>query len=142
MGCRSSGAARFISPGKAVLQLSFRFLTDDHFWFTFFHEAGHLLLHLQGQMFREDELFLECDDTAQSKDETEANSFAQRMLIPDEYHNDLLSLPRDARAIMRFARRIGVSRGIVVGQLQHAGKIRRSHMNALKARYVWENVTS
>jgi HTH-type transcriptional regulator/antitoxin HigA len=44
-GCRASGATRFLSPSKALLQLSFRFLRDDHFWFSFFHEAGHLLLH-------------------------------------------------------------------------------------------------
>ena len=140
-GCRSSGAARFINPGKAVLQLSFRFLTDDHLWFTLFHEAGHLLLHLQGQLFREDELYLEGDDTEQSKDEVEANAFAQKMLIPDSFRKEMLGLPRDARAIMRFARRIGVSRGIVVGQLQHAGKIRPNQMNKLKARYNWDDMT-
>jgi HTH-type transcriptional regulator/antitoxin HigA len=44
-GCRASGATRFLSPSKALLQLSFRHLSDDQFWFTFFHEAGHLLLH-------------------------------------------------------------------------------------------------
>ena len=112
-GCRSSGQARFVDPTKAVLQLSFRFLTDDHLWFTFFHEAGHLLLHLQGQLFQESQLYLEGNETAPSKDEVEADSFAQRILIPDEYQDAMLSLPRDARSIMRFARRIGVSRGIV-----------------------------
>jgi HTH-type transcriptional regulator / antitoxin HigA len=44
-GCSASGATRFISPEKAMVILSFRYLTDDHFWFTFFHELGHLLLH-------------------------------------------------------------------------------------------------
>ncbi|WP_416208177.1 ImmA/IrrE family metallo-endopeptidase [Halomonas sp.] len=28
-----------------MLMLSFRYLSDDHFWFTVFHEIGHLLLH-------------------------------------------------------------------------------------------------
>jgi plasmid maintenance system antidote protein VapI len=44
-GCPASGATRFLSREKALIMLSFRYLTDDHFWFTFFHEAGHLLLH-------------------------------------------------------------------------------------------------
>src|SRR5262245_53695423 len=44
-GCRASGATRFLTRHKALLMLSFRYLTDDQFWFTFFHEAGHLLLH-------------------------------------------------------------------------------------------------
>jgi hypothetical protein len=30
-------------PRHAVM--SFRYLTDDHFWFTLFHEIGHLILH-------------------------------------------------------------------------------------------------
>ena len=35
-GCRASGATRFLSRDKALLLLSFRYLTDDHFWFTSF----------------------------------------------------------------------------------------------------------
>ena len=50
-GCRASGAVRFLSENKALLQLSSRYLTDDHFWFTFFHEAGHLLLPSQKSLY-------------------------------------------------------------------------------------------
>ena len=52
-GCRASGATRFLSESKALLLLSFRYLSDDHFWFTFFHEAGHLLLHGKKALFLE-----------------------------------------------------------------------------------------
>jgi plasmid maintenance system antidote protein VapI len=52
-GCRTSGATRFINPQKALLLLSFRYLSDDHFWFTFFHECGHLLLHSKKALFLE-----------------------------------------------------------------------------------------
>ena len=52
-GWRASGAARFLSPTKALIQLSFRYLSDDQFWFTFFHEAGHLLLHGKDLLFLE-----------------------------------------------------------------------------------------
>jgi HTH-type transcriptional regulator / antitoxin HigA len=50
-GCTASGATRFVSPKKAMIILSFRFLSDDHFWFTFFHEIGHLLLHKETLTF-------------------------------------------------------------------------------------------
>jgi Zn-dependent peptidase ImmA (M78 family) len=40
-----SGATRWINSNKALIQLSLRYRTDDHLWFTFFHEAGHILLH-------------------------------------------------------------------------------------------------
>ena len=41
--CRASGAARWLNRGKALVQLSFRYKTNDHLWFTFFHEAAHVL---------------------------------------------------------------------------------------------------
>ena len=49
-------AAKLLSDDQAWIQMSFRFLTDDHFWFTFFHEVGHLILH-PNQEFVEEEGF-------------------------------------------------------------------------------------
>lgn len=132
-GCRASGATRFLKPTKALLLLSFRYLTDDHFWFTFFHEAGHLVLHGKKS------LFLEAADTSLSAEEEEANEFAARTLIPTEFLPELLRLPANRREVIRFARRLGVSPGIVVGQLQHLGKIKPNWLNGLKRRYTWGN---
>jgi addiction module HigA family antidote len=50
---RVSGATRWLSPTKAIIQLSLRYRTDDHLWFTFFHEAGHILLHGKRDVFIE-----------------------------------------------------------------------------------------
>lgn len=131
-GCRASGATRFLSTDKALLLLSFRHLTDDHFWFSFFHEAGHLLLHGKKA------LFLEGVDTPSAAEEQEASEFAARILIPAEFQSALLALPVNGREVIRFARRLGVSRGIVVGQLQHLGRIKRNQLNRLKRRFRWE----
>lgn len=130
-GCRASGATRFVSSNKALLLLSFRHLSDDQFWFTFFHEAGHLLLH------GERGFFLEGFDAPMTKEEEEANQFAARTLVPPEYQQKLLSLPIDGRKIIRFARAIGISPGVVVGQLQHYGRIRHRQLNSLKRRFTW-----
>jgi plasmid maintenance system antidote protein VapI len=130
-GCRASGATRFITPEKAVLQLSFRFLTDDQFWFTFFHEAGHLLLHGRGR------LFLEEGDVPATAQENEANDFAVRTLIPAEEEAAMIRLPGSSEAVIRFATRIGVAPGIVVGQLQHRGRLRPNYLNGLKRRFTW-----
>lgn len=130
-GCRVSGATRFVSPTKALLLLSFRHLSYDQFWFTFFHEAGHLLLHSKKA------LFLEGVSTISTKEEGEANDFAARILIPAESQPELLNLGADSREVMRFARRVGVSPGIVVGQLQHLGRIGHNQLNKLKRRYTW-----
>ena len=48
-----SGAARWITPEKAMVQLSCRYKSDDHFWFTFFHECAHILLHGKKEGFLE-----------------------------------------------------------------------------------------
>lgn len=130
-GCRASGATRFLTPNKALLMLSFRYLTDDHFWFTFFHEVGHLVLHDKRRFF------LEGLDAISATEEEEANNFSANCLIPSEFRSAMLSLPPHAREVIRFARKVGVSRGIVVGQLQHYRRIRHNQLNRLKQRYRW-----
>lgn len=130
-GCRVSGATRFVSSTKALLLLSFRHLSDDHFWFTFFHEAGHLLLHSKKA------LFLEGVSTISTKEEGEADDFAARILIPTKFQQELQNLSADGREVMRFARLVGVSPGIVVGQLQHLGRIKHNQLNNLRRWYTW-----
>lgn len=132
-GCRASGATRFVSREQALLLLSFRYLSDDQFWFTFFHEAGHLLLH------GAEKTFLEGLETETSMQESEANKFAEEVLIPAEFKAALLTVSAETRAIIRFAKKIGISPGIVVGQLQHHGKVRRNHFNGLKRRFEWRD---
>jgi plasmid maintenance system antidote protein VapI len=135
-GCRASGATRFISPEKAILQLSFRFLKDDQFWFTFFHEAGHLLLH------GPDGFFLEESGAPATAQENEANDFAVRTLIPAEEEAAMLRLPAKSEAVIRFATRIGIAPGIVVGQLQHRGRLPQNYLNGLKRHFEWDETSA
>ncbi len=132
-GCRASGATRFLTPDKALLVLSFRYLSDDHFWFTFFHEAGHLVLHAK------EAIFLVDDSDVTSDEEVEANEFAARMLIPAEFVPELLNLRLRVKEIVRFSRKLGISPGIVVGQLQNLGRINRGRLNGLKRHYRWKS---
>lgn len=143
-GCRASGAVRFLSPTKALLQLSFRYLTDDHFWFTFFHEAGHLILHGERYFFSdtirgEKSWILEGIETVSPSEEQGANEFAARTLVPSEFQAELSDLTADPREIIRFAVRLRVSPGIVVGQLQHLERIGYNQLNDLKRRFTWED---
>jgi plasmid maintenance system antidote protein VapI len=130
--CRASGAARILARGRRLVILSFRHLSDDHVWFTFFHELGHLLLHGEKGMF------IDGEDSVSTKEEEEANTFAATTLIPREHHAAMLRLPANGRTVMRFAREVGVSPGIVVGQLQHRGRIRQNQLNNLKRPFNWE----
>jgi HTH-type transcriptional regulator / antitoxin HigA len=132
-GCRASGATRFLSRTKALLLLSFRYLSDDQFWFTFFHEAGHLLLHADRGLILED-----ADMPSTTIEEGEANGFAERALVPAEFQDELLCLRPEARQVIRFARRVGISPGIVVGQMQHHRTIAHRQLNSLKRRFQWD----
>jgi HTH-type transcriptional regulator/antitoxin HigA len=129
-GCRASGATHF-DGDRAIIQLSFRYRSDDHFWFTVFHEIGHLLLH------PETPLFMEGQDYEGTEEETQANRFAAEKLVPPEQAQALASVKRDFKSIMRLARDIGVSAGIVVGQMQNQNLVRHDQFNFLKTRYDW-----
>lgn len=131
-GCRASGATSFITRDKALLMLSFRYLSDDQFWFTFFHEAGHLLLHGKENVFLEGLVTV-----SESKKEQEANEFAADTLIPLKLRSALFDLPLRWQEVVRFAVRLGISPGIVVGQLQYYKIIPFSQWNRLKRRFEW-----
>jgi HTH-type transcriptional regulator/antitoxin HigA len=134
-GCRASGATRFITPDKAMIVLSFRYLSDDHFWFSFFHELGHLLLHNSSMTF------VDGEPGISGALEAEANDFAADVLIPPSRRDEMMDLPSKREPIIRFAYSVGVSTGIVVGQLQHRRVIRRNQMNRLKRRFDWQQIS-
>ncbi|MBL9144107.1 MAG: ImmA/IrrE family metallo-endopeptidase [Verrucomicrobiaceae bacterium] len=134
-GCHATAATRFLNPDKAMIVLSCRYLSDDHFWFAFFHEAGHLILHDSSK------LFIEMEDTDESRFEDEANAFATRCIIPHEHQAELRRMRTTVESVIKFARRVGVSPGIVVGQLQHSGRLKHSYLNSLKRRYTWDSLT-
>ncbi len=125
------GATHWLKPDKAVIQLSLRHKTDDHLWFAFFHEAGHVLLH------GKQDIFLEIDSTDDSK-EQEANDFAANFLIPaTELQQFIQSNQYTKTAIQQFASKVGIAPGIVVGRLQHAKLLPHDHCNDLKCRFTW-----
>ena len=138
-GCRASGATRFLNENKALMMLSFRYLSDDHFWFTFFHEAGHLILHEDKQ-----NTYLENLDrkSNQSEKELEANIFAGEALVHYNYHGEMRNLRSNKRRIIKFAMQQGISPGIVIGQMQYHGIVKPEYLNSYKRRYNWEEINA
>ncbi|CAM0997430.1 IrrE N-terminal-like domain-containing protein [Rhodanobacter sp. Root179] len=130
-GCRASGATKFIRDDKALILLSARYLSEDHFWFAFFHEAAHVLLHGNRAFF------LEGTGELSSKYEDEANLYAEKLLVPKQFQQRLGQLSARKLEIIKFAREIGISAGLVVGQLQHKGIIGHHQMNSLKRKFRW-----
>ena len=123
-----SGAVRWIRH-HPLIQLSGRYKTDDHFWFTFFHEAAHILLHGKKDVFLEEVKGTFID---QAKEE-EANRFAARFLLKEaEFQkilgNDILT----KEMILDYSRKFRTPPGVIIGRLQHEGVLRFSEGNNLR----------
>ncbi|MBT3297183.1 MAG: HigA family addiction module antidote protein [Verrucomicrobia bacterium] len=125
---KAHGATFFQSKDRAVVMLSLRYKWGDIFWFTLFHELGHLLLHSKKDVILEDK-----EKTIR---EEEADVFARDQLIPAEDWTAFTSQPRyTSNRIREFASQTGISAGIVVGRLQHEKRILPSAHNELRQRY-------
>ena len=134
-GTGISGGTYWLSKEKAILMLSLRYKWDDHFWFTFYHEAGHIILHGKNQLTVDGSLI---EDNPR---ENEANKFAADFLIPPkEYQTFIMQNPRISEALIcEFAKQLGIAPGIVVGRLQKDGRLPFNWCNSLKRRFVLTN---
>jgi len=130
---RVSGATRWVTANKALIQLSLRYKSNDHLWFSFFHEAGHIIKHSKKAIFLE--------GTALGMDEDkeeEANRFASDFLIPRQDYAGFVKEGSFSKInIRRFASQVGVAPGIVVGRLQHDKHLPMTHCNDLKTKLRW-----
>jgi HTH-type transcriptional regulator/antitoxin HigA len=123
-----SGATRWYH-NKPIIQLSGRFRTNDHFWFTFFHEAAHIILHGKKDIFLED---VEGTVTDQAK-EDEANAFAaKRLLAETELQQILDAEPLTEEIIYAFAQKFRTPAGVIIGRLQHLERIPFTFGNSFK----------
>ncbi len=135
-----SGVARWMNGTRPLIQLSLYGKTNDKFWFTFFHETAHILLHANN---KDDKKSVFLDDPnashSDSPQEREANEWAGSYLIPGS-HAQLLAGLKTKAAVVSFAQEIGVHPGIVVGRLQHDGLIKPSWMNDLKQSFRFREI--
>lgn len=124
----------WLDAKKAVLLLSIRGRWADIFWFSLFHEIGHLMLHGRKTFVDDGEVPAERVEL-----EREADRFAEEALIPSEKLREFIgSGSFGASAVRAFADDLGISAGIVVGRLQHEGAIGHdSDLNRLRERYEW-----
>ena len=120
-----NGAAWWPSPDKAIIGLTGRNKRADILWFTFFHEAAHIALHSKKQAWvditaRED---MVVDGPGKVEIELEADKFAANRLVPGDYDDQLKAIATSWQSLADFAADIGVGVDVVVGRLQHLGRI-------------------
>ncbi len=128
-----NGATFWVRPDKAVLMATIRGGWADIFWFSLFHELGHILLHDKRRTFLEDD----AADPVWEDKEKEADEFARDALIPPAHWREFSAAGdfSDAR-ILSFSDEVGIAPGIVVGRLRHDGLVPRSRQTH-RMKYRW-----
>ena len=127
-----SGATRWLPGNRPLIQLSARHKTNDHLWFTLFHEAGHILLHSK------EHVFIDTMKDQIAGVDAEADRWASDFLIPRSDWDRFADAGHFGEwAVRRFAHDQGITPAIVVGRLQHERLIPWSRLNHLKARMRW-----
>ena len=128
------GATRWIGS-RPVIQLSHQFTSNDQFWFTFLHEAAHIIKHGRKEVFIEQSELRNLSNS--DKEEAEADIFAQDLLIsPSKYRRFVSGWDQHSLdAVVQFAHEIDIASGIVIGRLQRDGYLSHKLGNNLKLHY-------
>jgi HTH-type transcriptional regulator / antitoxin HigA len=131
-GVKANGATRWLSPHKALIQLSLRYHWEDIFWFSFFHEAGHVLLHRKKDIFVEVPPKDRPSDPQEQQLEADADRFAARILIPPPHDHLLRGL--QLTDVPLFAESLNIAPAIVVGRMHHDGLLPYKRGNHFRRR--------
>ena len=110
-----NGSTRWIND-TPLIQLTGRYKRYDNFWFTFFHEAGHILLHGKKDIFLENIDYSERD----KQKEKEADNFAIKWTLSKEEQAEILQRFRiTIEDVIEFAEKFNTHPSIIIGRLQH-----------------------
>ncbi len=127
-GSKINGATKKLGS-KVVLMVNDRRLYADSFWFTLFHEIGHIVNDDYGLSFEDD----------YGEKEKIADDYAANRLIPPDMYEKFIADNEyfDLNIICDFAKKIGRDPGIILGRLQNDGKVRYDDINLvqLKRKY-------
>ncbi|MDA3896195.1 MAG: ImmA/IrrE family metallo-endopeptidase [Desulfobacteraceae bacterium] len=122
------GATKWLAASKAMILLNLRGKSEDQFWFSFFHEAGHVLNDSKKDVYINDG---KSDNTCEQK----ANDFAAEILIPQS-NNPEIAVFRTKAQVIDLANKLNLSPGIVAGRYQRlTGKW--DLFNGLKRKFQW-----
>ena len=123
-----NGATKWLTPTKAMILLNLRGKGEDKFWFSFFHEAGHVLNDGKRNLFIN-------DGSHQDPREIRADVFAMKFLIHPKYDR-IIQNARSKEDIVRIANELGISPGIVAGRYQFLTK-NWDRFNKLIRQFKW-----
>ena len=114
------GSTRWIND-VPLIQLSGRYKRNDIFWFTFFHEVGHILLHGKKYISIENVVY-----SGENEDyEKEADEFASNLILTEAQVDEIWSTPNLMEEdILTYAKKFTTHPACIIGRLQYLGYIR------------------
>ena len=123
-----NGATKKFSNSSALLLLTDRNKASDIFWFSLFHEIGHILEN----DFSSDE----GNSESYLRSEEQADRFAKDFLIrPEDYQAFVETGNFDKTDILRFSEEIDIHPSVVLGRLQNEGILGFDRFRELKENY-------
>ena len=123
-----NGATKKFSNGSALLLLTDRNKVSDIFWFSLFHEIGHIL---QNDFSSDDG-----NSASYRHSEEQADQFAKDFLIrPEDYQAFVKKGKFDKSDILRFSEEIDIHPSVVLGRLQNEGILGFDRFRELKENY-------
>jgi HTH-type transcriptional regulator/antitoxin HigA len=112
------GSTRWLNDNP-LIQLSNLYNRNDIFWFTFFHEAGHIIKHGKKEVFVEG---LKYSAEEQIK-EDEADEFAVKYTFTKSQENEVLeNMPLSKQSIYEFAEKFNTHPAMIIGRLAREHK--------------------
>ena len=119
------GAAMLGADDRPVIGLTLRHNRLDNFWFTLFHEIGHVLKHLSPE--RPAILDVDIDRKKTGPIETAADRFALDTLIPPDVWAGQIRQLQSAAEIRAAAKRLCVHPAVIAGRLRREANDYRQH---------------
>jgi len=117
-----SGSTRWLNDSP-IIQLTARYKQNDRFWFTFFHEAGHIILHGKKYISLEGIDFSGADP----EKEAQAHAFAEEWTFSKKQEAEILSKGSlTEEELHAYARKFNTHPAMIIGRLQHLGLLRYS----------------
>ena len=118
--------ATFYDGRKIVCAMTVRGKDADKFWFSLFHELGHIVCG-----------HLSASQGTTERQEQEADAFSRDWLIPaEEIARFEMEGDFTKQNVLQFSKEVGIAPGIVVGRLQNDRRLRYDQLSGLKEKYV------
>jgi HTH-type transcriptional regulator/antitoxin HigA len=120
--CKVDGVAMWLDDSSPVIGMSLRYDRVDSFWFTLCHELSHIRHKDEAPLDSGLADYESIATVVRNSIEKRADEEAADMLVPAQELNSFvlrIGPLYSKESIVRFAHRMKIHPGIIVGQLQH-----------------------